>query len=173
MKRTRLTPQSWIDAGLDALVIQGPTALAAEPLARALGTTKGSFYWHFKDVPDFQRAVVKDWKTRAFAGVVDALAEEGNAEIRLRRFGQIILTDVQDPAIRAWASTDKIVARAIAQVDAERLTYMVNLLRQLGIKNPEFAQSTLGALIGLPHLGTKAKSKRAFDTLVDLVIALQ
>ena len=62
MKRIRLNRQSWIDAGLRALVAEGPTALAAEPLARQLGTTKGSFYWHFKDVPDFQKAVIRDWQ---------------------------------------------------------------------------------------------------------------
>ena len=61
MKRQRLSPQTWIEAGLAELVAQGPKALAAEPLARKLATTKGSFYWHFKDVPDFQAAVVKHW----------------------------------------------------------------------------------------------------------------
>ena len=70
MKRERLSRQSWIDAGLKALVAQGPTALAAEPLARALGATKGSFYWHFKDVPSLHEAVTQDWQTRAFARVV-------------------------------------------------------------------------------------------------------
>ncbi|WP_295311556.1 TetR/AcrR family transcriptional regulator [Roseobacter sp.] len=173
MKRTRLNRNAWIEAGLKALVADGPTALAAEPLARRLNTTKGSFYWHFRDVPDFQAAVVKDWQTRAFATVVTALAEDGSTEMRLRRFGRLMLADKQDPALRAWARTDKSVARALAQVDAERLTYLANLLKQLGIKNPEFAQSTLSAMIGLPQLVGKSKPAAAFDTLVDLVIALQ
>ncbi|WP_375229946.1 TetR/AcrR family transcriptional regulator [Roseobacter sp. S98] len=173
MKRTRLNRQSWIDAGLRALVAEGPTALAAEPLARQLGTTKGSFYWHFKDVPDFQKAVIRDWQGRAFADVVDALAEEGNAEQRLRRFGKRVLADKQDPALRTWARTDKTVARALAQVDAERLTYLGNLLRQLGITNPEFAQSALATMIGLPQIGGRTRPAQAFDTLADLVVALQ
>ncbi|MBW4707295.1 TetR/AcrR family transcriptional regulator [Roseobacter sp. YSTF-M11] len=173
MKRQRLTRQSWIDAGLDALIAQGSTALAAEPLARQLGATKGSFYWHFKDVPDFQKAVVKDWQSRAFADVVSALAEDGNAEQRLRQFGARILSDEQDPAMRAWALTAPTVARAVAQVDSERLRYTVNLLRHLGIKNPAFAQSCLGALIGLPQVRGDAAPAAAFDTMVDLVLALK
>ncbi|MEH6751885.1 MAG: TetR family transcriptional regulator, partial [Paracoccaceae bacterium] len=36
-------------AGLAALAEAGPVALKAEPMARRLGTTKGSFYWHFAD----------------------------------------------------------------------------------------------------------------------------
>jgi AcrR family transcriptional regulator len=44
------TPRSrWIDAGLDALAMGGPGAVRIEPLAQALGVTKGGFYWHFDD----------------------------------------------------------------------------------------------------------------------------
>ena len=34
-----------------ALAETGPEALKAEPLAARLGVSKGSFYWHFRDVP--------------------------------------------------------------------------------------------------------------------------
>lgn len=173
MKRERLSRQSWIDAGLKALVAQGPTALAAEPLARALGATKGSFYWHFKDVPSLHEAVTQDWQTRAFARVVEALAEPGNAEQRMRRFGRKLLSDAEEPAFRAWAQNDDAVAKALGQVDAERLTYVANLLKQLGISNPEFAQSCLAALIGMRQLQGKTNAARAYDTMIDLVVALK
>lgn len=173
MKRQRLSRQSWIDAGLSALSKKGPAALAAEPLARDLGTTKGSFYWHFKDVPEFQSAVVKHWQSVAFADVVNALADNGNAEQRLRRFGRGILRNGHDPAVRAWARADKNVAKAIAQVDAERLTYLSNLLRHLGLKNDDFARSCLAALIGLPAVANRTSSTKAFDTMVDVVLALK
>lgn len=173
MKRQRLSRQSWIEAGLTALLSKGPSALAAEPLARELNTTKGSFYWHFKDVPEFQAAVVKHWQSLAFAEVVAALADEGTAEDRLRRFGKKTLESKYDPAFRAWATCDKSVAKAIAQVDAERLKYMSNLMRHLGLTNEDFARSCLGALIGLPNLSGKAGARKSFDTMVDVVLALQ
>ncbi|WP_299502027.1 TetR/AcrR family transcriptional regulator [uncultured Roseobacter sp.] len=173
MKHQRLTRQSWIDAGLAELIEKGASALAAEPLARKIGTTKGSFYWHFKDVPAFQEAIISDWQSRAFAQVLAALAEDGTSEQRLRRFGSLILSDAQDPAFRAWAQKSPTVAAAISQVDAERLTYLTNLLRQLGVTNPGFAQSCLGALIGLPQLKDQADPATAFDTMIDLVLALK
>lgn len=173
MKKQRLSRQSWIDAALKALVEQGPAALAAEPLARSLEATKGSFYWHFKDVPDLHAAVTQDWQTRAFAKVVAALSEPGNPEQRLRRFGKAALSDTEEAAFRVWAHTDATVAAAMAQVDAERLTYVANLLKPLGISNPEFAQCCLGALIGLPQVQGKTKAIRAYDTLIDLVVALK
>jgi AcrR family transcriptional regulator len=173
MKRERLSRQSWIDAGLKALVSEGPGALAAEPLARDLGTTKGSFYWHFKDVPEFQEAVARQWQSDAFAEVVNALSEEGAADERLRRFGKRTLDNRHDSAMRAWARTDKRIARLIAQVDAERLTYMANLLRQVGITNDDFARSCLAALIGLPDIGSNSEAAKGFETLIDLVLALK
>jgi AcrR family transcriptional regulator len=173
MKRQRLSPQAWIDTGLAELVAQGPSALAAEPLARKLATTKGSFYWHFKDVPDFQAAVVKHWQGLAFAEVLTALEEEGNAEQRLRRFGKNILASPSDAAMRAWARSDPSVATAVQQVDAQRLKYIVALLRRLGISNDDFALSSLAALVGLPSVAGKAKAVRAFDTMIDLILALR
>lgn len=173
MAAKRLTRQSWIDAGLAALVSKGPASLAAEPLARDLKATKGSFYWHFKDVPALHEAVIKDWQSRALSDIARALAEDGSAEQRIRAFGKQLLSDRQDPAFRGWAQTAAPVATAVADVDAERLTYMASLLSHLGVGNPEFAQSCLGALIGLPQLQNKTKPAAAFDTMVDMVLALK
>ncbi|MEO9650526.1 MAG: TetR/AcrR family transcriptional regulator [Roseobacter sp.] len=173
MKRERLSPQSWIEAGLSELAAQGPNALAAEPLARKLETTKGSFYWHFKDVPDFQAAVIKHWQSAAFSDVLQSLEENGNAEQRLRRFGKKVLSNSQDPAMRAWARADKKVAKAIAQVDAERMKYLTNLLRHLGIANDDFARGSLAALVGLPTIGNKTQASKAFETMIDLILALK
>ena len=169
MATKRLTRQSWIDAGLTALVAKGPMSLAAEPLARQLGATKGSFYWHFKDVPALHDAVVKDWQSRALSDIATALSESGSAEQRLRAFGNRLLADAQDPAIRSWAQT----SAPVADVDTERLTYIASLLAHLGVGNPEFAQSCLAAVIGLPQLHGKTEPAKAYDTLGDLVLALK
>ena len=173
MKRQRHSRQSWVDAGLKALSAQGPHALAAEPLARALGTTKGSFYWHFKDVPDYHKAVVQHWQAQAYGDVVGALAEEGAPDDRLRRFGNLVLSNKHEAAMRAWGRADKMVAKAIAQVDAERMTYISSLLRQLGVSNDDFAKACLATLIGLPDLDTKSRAVPAYEALIDLVLALK
>jgi AcrR family transcriptional regulator len=49
MALTRTPRSSWIDEGLRALASGRPDAVRIEPLARALGVTKGGFYWHFHD----------------------------------------------------------------------------------------------------------------------------
>lgn len=172
MSNTRLSPDKWIDAGFTALVNDGPTALAAEPLARTLGTTKGSFYWHFKDVPAFHAALIRHWHAQALADVVVRLQTDAAADTRLRNFARTVLADPTEAALRVWAHHDKLVAEHVAEVDAERLLYVQHLLKELGLRNPAFAFGLLAALNGLPQTHAAADPQAAFDALVDTVLAL-
>jgi len=169
---SKLSPEKWIDAGLDALHTQGPHALAAEPLARSLGTTKGSFYWHFKDVPAYRAALLRHWHAQALADVMSRLGEDGSADARLRAFGHGILANKPEAALRAWAKDDTTVAASLNEVDAERLTYLTHLLRQFGLRNPAFAQAILATLIGLPQMHADTDQPAAFDAMVDMILAL-
>lgn len=47
-----LSKADWTEAALAALARDGLASVAVEPLALQLGTTKGSFYWHFTDRAD-------------------------------------------------------------------------------------------------------------------------
>tara|TARA_R110002094_G_scaffold100763_7_gene100870 strand:+ start:1854 stop:2381 length:528 start_codon:yes stop_codon:yes gene_type:complete len=174
MRSTRLTPEIWLSAGLDALAASGPQALAAEPLARALGTTKGSFYWHFKDVPAFQDAVLSRWRVDALAHVIDLLQQTGGPDQRLRQFGRDIVTDGTEASVRVWALTDSRVAAICAEVDAERQQYLTRILGQVGLGNPDFALALQATLIGLSQLSPRSTEDQMapFDTLVDTVLAL-
>lgn len=170
MASKRLTPEKWLSAGFDALKALGPQALAAEPLARALGTTKGSFYWHFKDVPSFQDALLSEWRKRALSNVVDLLQYQDEPDQRLRRFGRSVISDPIEPNLRIWARTDPRVAQILSEIDAERHQYLTRVLGQLGLANPDFASALQASLIGLPQVTEDEIA--AFDTLVDTVCAL-
>ncbi|QUJ75749.1 TetR/AcrR family transcriptional regulator [Sulfitobacter albidus] len=172
MATQRLSPEKWIDAGFLALAQSGPKALAAEPLARHLGTTKGSFYWHFKDVPAFHAALLREWHAKALAEVMDMLQADGPPDARLRAFGRSILDDPTESALRVWAHSDAAVAATLREVEAQRLTYLAHLLKQLDLRNPAFANALLASLIGLPQLHTTSDPHAALDALVDTIVAL-
>src|SRR5262247_806299 len=53
----RLTAQDWIDFALTTLAQEGFDALKADVLARKLGISRGSFYWHFSDLGTFHARV--------------------------------------------------------------------------------------------------------------------
>lgn len=52
---------------MDGLSLTGFQGIAVEPLARRLGVSKGSFYWHFSALLDLVDAVLSAWKSRGFA----------------------------------------------------------------------------------------------------------
>ncbi|WP_147110778.1 TetR/AcrR family transcriptional regulator [Tateyamaria sp. syn59] len=174
MAKAPLSPAAWIDAGLEQLTAQGPLALRAEPLSRHLKTSKGSFYWHFKDVPAFQKALLAEWKSRALATLAEDSAQDGTATDKMIRFGQSVQEDSPGPALRAWAQQDEAVAKALAEVDTARLKRLTELMNSIGVTNEDFARSAYGSLIGLKQMHTDdGEALVAFAALVDLVMALK
>src|SRR5690606_13043756 len=68
-RRLRLEATAWVDAGIEILVRESIEHVRVERLARELGVTKGSFYWHFKDREDLQAAILDRWFQKATVGV--------------------------------------------------------------------------------------------------------
>lgn len=62
---TPLDAEAWIDAGFEALAEGGIDAVRIDPLAKSLGVTRGSFYWHFTDRAALHQAMLKEWRKRA------------------------------------------------------------------------------------------------------------
>lgn len=176
---TRLTRSDWVEAGFDAVVEKGPDALKAEPLARRLGTTKGSFYWHFSDVPAYHDALLSAWEAETNATMRAALSEEAAPASRLRRLGQTIAEPPTgrspDKAIRAWSRGNASAAQSVARVDAKRLALFQDCLADLDIANPEMARIVYAASIGMQELTNTETGQNAdaIGSLVDLVLALR
>ncbi|MEP2531134.1 TetR/AcrR family transcriptional regulator [Shimia sp.] len=182
MSAMRLTPDLWIAAGFKALLDQGPAALKAEPLARRLKTTKGSFYWHFKDVPAFHGAMLAQWEQQALTDIETALAGDTTPTQKLRHLSQIATNGVDDsvlgarlePAIRAWSHNDPAVAAAVARVDQLRLDQLTTALSENGLSNPELSRILYAANLGMAELSRRdgQTNDSALGTLVDLILAL-
>ena len=136
---TKAGPADWVKAGLSALSRGGIDAVRVEPLATKLGVTKGSFYWHFKDRDALHLAMLEAWRTDTTRDVIARVeAESVRPGDRLRR---LIALATQNSgfarleiAIRAWARTDDRVAKAVAEIDRQRVDYMATLLRGLAIE---------------------------------------
>ena len=172
----RLTRDDWLTAGLTALRSQGPEALKAEPLARTMGTTKGSFYWHFEDVPAFHRALLEMWEGTAQAALSQAQTGTGTATTRLRQAAQTIADQAEgDAAIRAWARGHDGAAETLARIDTARLETLHDLLSEVGVSNPEMARIILASGIGMAQLNEDQtqSNTQAIGSLVDLVLALR
>ncbi len=133
MAAPTLTPRDrWIDEGLNALASGGPDAVRIEPLARALGVTKGGFYGQFGDRRALLQEMLEAWERTMVDEVIERVEEEGDdPEARLRRLFAIATSGPgllkAELAIRDWARRDKAVARRVKRVDNRRMDYMRSL----------------------------------------------
>jgi AcrR family transcriptional regulator len=129
------TPRAvWIEVGLQALGAGGPDAVRVEPLARALGVTKGGFYWHFDDRDGFLDAMLDAWEHTVIDDVIERVeAGGGDARAKLRRLFALAverrdLVDVE-LAVRDWARRDKAAAQRLRRVDNRRMAYLRSQFR--------------------------------------------
>ncbi|HEY2276942.1 MAG TPA: TetR/AcrR family transcriptional regulator [Streptosporangiaceae bacterium] len=126
------TPASaWVEAGLEALGSGGPEAVRVDPLARSLGVTRGSFYWHFADRDALLTELLNAWERAATDDVLDRVERHGgDARTRLRRAGALTFSEQLLPidlAVRDWARHDPAVAGRLRRVDNRRLDYLRTL----------------------------------------------
>ncbi|MDE2379475.1 TetR/AcrR family transcriptional regulator [Bradyrhizobium sp.] len=131
----QLSADDWINQGLKALARSGFTALKADPLAKSLGVSRGSFYWHFADLGAFHAAVLKRWREIAAERIIaEVEADESSEPLRslLRRtFGARL--DLER-AVRNWAAFDAAAQTAVRAIDRRRLDYIAGLLVAHGQK---------------------------------------
>jgi Transcriptional regulator len=88
----RLSASDWAQAALDVIAEQGVSAVAVEPLARRLGVTKGSFYWHFPSRDALLQAALERWEEVEQEQVFGSLEEVPDPRERLRKLFQLVGT---------------------------------------------------------------------------------
>ena len=131
----QLSAKDWLDQGLKTLAGQGFTALKAEPLAKAMGVSRGSFYWHFADIGAYHAAILTHWREVAaeaiIANIEAAAKQDDPLALLLRRvFGERLTLE---KAVRTWASVDANARAAVQAIDRRRLGYVESLLAQSGL----------------------------------------
>jgi AcrR family transcriptional regulator len=131
----QLSARDWLDQGLKTLASSGFTALKAEPLAKAMGVSRGSFYWHFADVDAFHAAVLKHWHEVAVEQIIAGIealppGQSPIAQLLRRAFSR---KPALESAIRSWATLSPVARAAVRGVDRRRLGYVESLLEASGL----------------------------------------
>jgi AcrR family transcriptional regulator len=129
---TRTPRSSWIEEGLRALAAGGPDAVRIEPLARALGVTRGGFYWHFDSRRALLEEILATWERVSVDDVIERVESEGgDAKAKLRRLSALAASSDEplrtDLAVRDWARRERTVADRLRRVDNRRMDYMRSL----------------------------------------------
>jgi AcrR family transcriptional regulator len=113
--------EAWFAAAREILAGSGSDALTVDALCRRLSVTKGSFNWHFENMPQFLQAFAEHWEhthDRLLAGY----REEPDPMTRLARLQRQMLAapDQAETAIRAWAHTEPVIGHALRRIDRRK-----------------------------------------------------
>ncbi|WP_299850999.1 TetR/AcrR family transcriptional regulator [uncultured Roseovarius sp.] len=123
----RTTRQDWIDTALQILVAKGEESVKVLNLAEALGTTRSSFYWFFKNRRELLDCLLDYWqKTNTRAVVQGAAVEAGSINLAIVNINRIWLAEegfdtALDFAVRDWARRSELVRKAVEITDSARL----------------------------------------------------
>lgn len=148
-RRAKHDKTDWILAAFKTLGSEGIDGVKVERIAKQLGTTKGSFYWHFADRPTLLQHMLHFWEQEGTLGIIEYLDErEVSAGERLKALARIS-TDTQvhgldavavEGALRAWAGQEAWVADLIRATERTRIDYVARLLEELGYEPESAAQ---------------------------------
>ena len=177
MAADRLAKEDWVKAGLAALARDGVGGLKADVLAKALGVSRGSFYWHFPDVDGFQAAVLASWERRATLDTIDAVEKDGGEPAdKLHRLSRLVFSGdgALERQVRAWATQQKSAATVQTRVDRQRIRYVKALLEGAGHRPA--AADARARFVYLTLIGLFSTARRVsleadeLRDMVDLVI---
>jgi AcrR family transcriptional regulator len=171
MSGERLGPEEWVNAGLRALAKSGFVALKADTLAKTLGVSRGSFYWHFADVEAFHKAVLQRWRKIALENIVAEIEETPGDRLETLMQRAFRTRSRLEIAVRAWAFADSEARAAVAAIDVERVRYLRKWLMEAGVA-PGSAE-TRAQILNWTYLGHNlAGDKRDGEDLRSLIAAM-
>ena len=128
-------PDEWVDAAAAAFEAGGVEAVRVEALARELGVTKGSFYWHFADRGALMEALLTRWVASADAALsaaASAATPAQRATMLLRSLARAN-NGVTDLEVFAWARRDRNVAERVSVIERARVVFLKEQLAALGV----------------------------------------
>ena len=180
-RTARLSAEDWAQAALDQIAEQGVASVAVEPLARRLGVTKGSFYWHFPSRDALLQAALERWEKVEQETVFGSLEKVPDPRERLRALFHVVAHEATSHIIYSEllkALDHPAVAPVIGRVSQRRFDYLTASFRQAGLSRTEAqhrARLAYAAYVGFLQLSLQLHQPRLqhdeFEAYVEHVMA--
>ncbi len=109
--------------------------MAVEPLAKRLGATKGSFYWHFPDRASLLEAALALYEAEATESVISNLQEAPGPAEQLDALFELVFRDVGgDSVYHALLANaeDPTVVPVLERITTRRLDYLSQVMASAG-----------------------------------------
>lgn len=174
-----ISRDDWAYAALMALGEGGDRAIAVQPLARRLGVTKGSFYWHFSGRAELVDAALTLWEERGTTEVIASLEGVRDPMDRIRQLLAAAIDTLPhlrtEAALGAAASRgDAIIGPVYARVCTRRMAYLTEQFRLCGVPDPECSgHAAFAAYLGTVQLAAMQPCPLDDERLLGLVAHLK
>jgi AcrR family transcriptional regulator len=171
--------EEWAEAALEAFAEGGVRAASIPGIARTLGVTKGSFYWHFRGFDDLVGAAMERWEAQDRAAL-DELRAVGDPR---RRLVALFTEAVRSPRAHALlvalsGSSMPLVSAAMRRMSERRIRFLRDAYRELGFEAAQAQERALlvyAAYVGLLHLRGESspslKSAKQIDAFAAHAVA--
>lgn len=178
--RTALCAEDWEHGALEVIAEAGIRALTVESLARRLGITKGSFYWHFANREALLERALTRWEAIDARNLRQALSDIACPRDRLRRFFR--RTSREKLTHRVYsalcvAGDHELVAPLLERVATRRMEHLAVAYRELGYDEDRArhrSRLAYSAYLGFLQLQRQRQapnlSSEDFDAYVEHVI---
>lgn len=176
----RLSADDWAREALDQIAELGVSGVAVEPLARRLGVTKGSFYWHFPSRDALLQAALELWERdeQVAYTTLDAIVSPNQ---RLRTLFDLIRHHSKTHVIYSEllkAAGNSAVDAVLGHVLERRVGFLLKLFTQSGLNQDAAinrARMAYAMYVGFLQLELPKFRAReqidGFDSYVDHVMA--
>lgn len=170
--------EDWLTLAYQRLVQSGVEAVKIQPLAKALNTSRTSFYWFFKDRDALLEQLIERWKntnTQGLVGQTERYAETV-VEAMFNVFDCWLDSELFDAdfeyAVRHWALSSAAVAQAVAEADERRLAALRAMLGRYGYPDGEAdvrARTIYLTQIGYISMRTREATDDRFGRMAEYV----
>lgn len=152
----RRSAEDWVDAAYARFRVEGFDGLRVEALARDLGATKGSFYWHFADRAALVSAVMARWEHEETDEFIRLADHQPDARSRLEVLFKAVGSRQMPGEHRLYADAiAEGVGPVVKRVTARRVGYVAAALVEVGHDPDEARRRAVAAvavILGLEQL---------------------
>jgi AcrR family transcriptional regulator len=135
--RKSLSADDWAAVALDAIAQEGVEAVAVEPLARRLGVTKGSFYWHFANREALLMAALALWEKQETEEIFARVRREPDPRARIAKLFAAVHAGERAArlyqALSAATKKDPRIAPVVRRVSERGLQFLTDCYQALGL----------------------------------------
>ncbi|VAW90033.1 hypothetical protein MNBD_GAMMA18-637 [hydrothermal vent metagenome] len=132
MPKNIATREDWLNLGLTFFNKKGEAALVVEKMAKSLGVSKTSYYWHFKTRDHFLLELAEHWVKMGTISYIKASKKyQSDREKLFQLTKEVFIQGHNLNSIRFWRDLSKesnAIEDIVKNVELQRIEYIQSLL---------------------------------------------